>query len=154
MSLYCTRYFCSLGLHCSSLRFTTLQNRGTFYESHQFFTSLPLHFMTPLRITSLSYTPHVTSRMYTQSPLEFTLLVTIFLTLFLKVLNLRGKTLVSLQVIDSSFLLSFLQGGSNMTRTNCGLFTHKSSRSYLNHLVQMNICQYLFIVLNPLSKSA
>jgi hypothetical protein len=29
-----------------------------------------------------------------------------------------------------------LQGGSNMTGTNCDLFTHKWSRSYLNHLVQ------------------
>jgi hypothetical protein len=29
-----------------------------------------------------------------------------------------------------------LQGGSNMTGTNCDLFTHKSSRSYLNHLVK------------------
>ena len=28
-----------------------------------------------------------------------------------------------------------VQGGSNMTGTNCDLFTHKSSRSYLNHLV-------------------
>jgi hypothetical protein len=28
-----------------------------------------------------------------------------------------------------------VQGGSNMTGTNCHLFTHKSSRSYLNHLV-------------------
>jgi hypothetical protein len=28
-----------------------------------------------------------------------------------------------------------IQGGSNMTGTNCDLFTHKSSRSYLNHLV-------------------
>jgi hypothetical protein len=28
-----------------------------------------------------------------------------------------------------------LQGGSNRTGTNCDLFTHKSSRSYLNHLV-------------------
>jgi hypothetical protein len=31
--------------------------------------------------------------------------------------------------------LSNVQGGSNMTGTNCDLFTHKSSRSYLNHLV-------------------
>jgi hypothetical protein len=31
--------------------------------------------------------------------------------------------------------LRMIQGGSNMTRTNCDLFTHKSSRSYLNHLV-------------------
>jgi hypothetical protein len=29
-----------------------------------------------------------------------------------------------------------IQDGSNMTGTNCDLFTHKSSRSYLNHLVQ------------------
>jgi hypothetical protein len=28
-----------------------------------------------------------------------------------------------------------VQGGSNMTGKNCDLFTHKSSRSYLNHLV-------------------
>jgi hypothetical protein len=28
-----------------------------------------------------------------------------------------------------------VQGGSNMTGTNCDLFTHKSSRLYLNHLV-------------------
>ena len=28
----------------------------------------------------------------------------------------------------------YIQGGSNMTGTNCDLFTHKSSRSYLNHL--------------------
>jgi hypothetical protein len=28
-----------------------------------------------------------------------------------------------------------VQGGSNMTGTNCDLFTHKSSRSCLNHLV-------------------
>jgi hypothetical protein len=30
---------------------------------------------------------------------------------------------------------TLLQGGSNMTGKNCDLFTHKSSRSYLNHLV-------------------
>jgi hypothetical protein len=30
---------------------------------------------------------------------------------------------------------SVIQGGSNMTGTNCDLFTHKLSRSYLNHLV-------------------
>jgi hypothetical protein len=28
-----------------------------------------------------------------------------------------------------------MQGGSNMTGTNCDLFTHNQSRSYLNHLV-------------------
>jgi hypothetical protein len=30
---------------------------------------------------------------------------------------------------------SCVQGGSNMIGTNCDLFTRKSSRSYLNHLV-------------------
>ena len=29
-----------------------------------------------------------------------------------------------------------IQGGSNMTGTNCDLFTHNYSRSYLNHLVE------------------
>jgi hypothetical protein len=32
-----------------------------------------------------------------------------------------------------------VQGGSNMTGTNCDLFTHKSSRSYLNHLVHRRL---------------
>jgi hypothetical protein len=32
-------------------------------------------------------------------------------------------------------ILYIVQGASNMTGTNCDLFTHKSSRSYLNHLV-------------------
>jgi hypothetical protein len=32
-----------------------------------------------------------------------------------------------------------IQGGPNMTGTNCDLFTYKSSRSYLNHLV-LHIC--------------
>jgi hypothetical protein len=29
----------------------------------------------------------------------------------------------------------WVQGGSNMTGTDCGLFTHNQSRSHLNHLV-------------------
>ena len=29
----------------------------------------------------------------------------------------------------------YIQGGSNITGTNCELFTHNQSRSYLNHLV-------------------
>ena len=33
------------------------------------------------------------------------------------------------------FTAVIIKGGSNMTGTNCDLFTHKSSRSYLNHLV-------------------
>jgi hypothetical protein len=32
---------------------------------------------------------------------------------------------------DGSSVL--VQGGSNMTGTNCDLFTHNQSRSYLNH---------------------
>jgi type IV secretory pathway VirB6-like protein len=46
----------------------------------------------------------------------------------------------------------FVQGGSNMTGTNCDLFTHKSSGSYLNHLVICSVlifsvfcfCTYLY----------
>jgi hypothetical protein len=37
-----------------------------------------------------------------------------------------------------------IQGGSNMTGTNCDLFTHKSSRSYLNHLL-LNSYFYVFL---------
>ena len=36
-----------------------------------------------------------------------------------------------------------LQGGSNMTGTNCDLFTHKSSRSYLNHLVYFRLYRFI-----------
>jgi hypothetical protein len=41
--------------------------------------------------------------------------------------------------------VAVLQGGSNMTGTNCDLFTYNQSRSYLNHLV------YVFRVRNPVS---
>jgi hypothetical protein len=87
-SHYCTRYFCPQRLHRRSVRFTTLQNRGTSHKSHQFF--MTLHFASlPLftHITSL----HVASLIYIKSPLQFTLFVTIFLILFLKVLNEQGK---------------------------------------------------------------
>jgi hypothetical protein len=40
----------------------------------------------------------------------------------------------------STDLLVLLQGGSNMTVTNCDLFTHNQSRSYLNHLVLILFC--------------
>jgi hypothetical protein len=33
-----------------------------------------------------------------------------------------------------------------MTRTNCDLFTHKSSRSYLNRLVLYVICVVLLVL--------
>jgi hypothetical protein len=32
-----------------------------------------------------------------------------------------------------------IQGGSDMTGTNCDLFTHNQSRSYLNHLVYLGV---------------
>jgi hypothetical protein len=33
------------------------------------------------------------------------------------------------------FYFLYIQGGSDMTGTNCDLFTHNQSRSYLNQLV-------------------
>ena len=42
---------------------------------------------------------------------------------------------VGLEVIRVCSVLLIIQGGSNMTGTNCDLFTHNQSRSYLNHLV-------------------
>jgi hypothetical protein len=46
--------------------------------------------------------------------------------------SIRRKVLYS---IHAEFGMPLkLQGGSNMTGTNCDLFTHKSSRFYLNHL--------------------
>jgi hypothetical protein len=38
------------------------------------------------------------------------------------------------QCVSSNNKRGNVQGGSNMTGTNCDLFPHKSSRSYLNHL--------------------
>jgi hypothetical protein len=38
-------------------------------------------------------------------------------------------------IVSLKFCMINIQGGSNMTGTNCDLFTHKQSRSYLNHLV-------------------
>jgi hypothetical protein len=35
-----------------------------------------------------------------------------------------------------SIAVRLIQGGSNMTGTNCDLFTHNQSRSYLNHLLR------------------
>ena len=39
------------------------------------------------------------------------------------------------KVKQNNIVRSYIQGGSNMTGTNCDLFTHKSSLSYLNYLV-------------------
>jgi hypothetical protein len=38
--------------------------------------------------------------------------------------------------VEANVVQIIIQGGSNMTGTNGDLFTHRSSRSYLNHLVQ------------------
>ena len=38
------------------------------------------------------------------------------------------------------FLVMKIQGGSNMTGTDCLEFTHKKSRSYLNHVVFPSPC--------------
>jgi hypothetical protein len=46
----------------------------------------------------------------------------------------------------SCIMRCVVQGGSNMTGTNCDLFTHNQSRSYLNHLVKF-VCN---IILNTL----
>ena len=50
--------------------------------------------------------------------------------------------------LRSSFKLRnpqpFVQGGSNMTGTNCDFFTHNQSRSYLNHLVPTTLTTIFF----------
>ena len=58
-------------------------------------------------------------------------------------------TIVSVDFVKRNFCPSIcieivrfsskVQGGSNMTGTVTGLFTHKQSRSYLNHLALKNI---------------
>jgi hypothetical protein len=54
------------------------------------------------------------------------------------------KSLLWCSVVYNIFLCN-IQGGSNMTGTNCDLFTHKQSRSYLNHLV-FKIGDYLSVI--------
>jgi hypothetical protein len=54
---------------------------------------------------------------------------------FLICCHLRTTELVSVLTAGRSFTIVIIQGGSNMTGTNCDLFTHNQSRSYLNHLV-------------------
>jgi hypothetical protein len=51
--------------------------------------------------------------------------------------NQHHVNFISLQsILLANFdALHKFQGGSNMTRTDYGLFTHNKSRSYLNHLV-------------------
>jgi hypothetical protein len=47
-----------------------------------------------------------------------------------------GAHLAFSQRLSEALFPPNVQGGSNMTGTNCDLFIHKSSRSYLNHLVK------------------
>jgi hypothetical protein len=52
----------------------------------------------------------------------------------------KGPAIRTVKWANECLLLAkektMLQGSTNMTGTNCDLFTHKSSRSYLNHVVQ------------------
>jgi hypothetical protein len=43
---------------------------------------------------------------------------------------------VSISEWNTDSFLIIIQAGSNMTGTNCDLFTHNQSLSYLNHLVR------------------
>jgi hypothetical protein len=43
----------------------------------------------------------------------------------------------SLIILSCFVQVLYIQGGSNMTGTNCDLFTHNKFRSYLNHLVRI-----------------
>jgi hypothetical protein len=40
---------------------------------------------------------------------------------------------------ENAMITLYIQGGSNMIGTNCDLFTHNQSRSYLNHLVGVGL---------------
>jgi hypothetical protein len=42
----------------------------------------------------------------------------------------------------------YIQGGSNMTGTNCDLFTHNQSRSYLNHLVYTHTHIHIYVYIH------
>jgi hypothetical protein len=61
--------------------------------------------------------------------LKFTFML-FLMEVFQYILNKSGQGEILLDRIEW-----YIQGGWNMTGTNCDLFTHKSSRSYLNHLV-------------------
>jgi hypothetical protein len=57
-------------------------------------------------------------------------------------------TVITRMLLDHIRII--VQGGSNMTGTNCDLFTHKQSRSYLNHLVHMDT-SFIILLYTPLS---
>jgi hypothetical protein len=48
----------------------------------------------------------------------------------------RKRTVKIFMILLATGIIREIQDGSNMTGTNCDLFTHKQSRSYLNHLVK------------------
>jgi hypothetical protein len=66
--------------------------------------------------------------------------VLIFSTSFL-----WNETFLILRRIQRDIAI-YVQGGLNMTGTNCDLFTHNQSRSYLNHLVHTCTCKTLTIL--------
>ena len=47
----------------------------------------------------------------------------------------RTHTHVIVYIYIYIYIYIHTQGGSNMTGTDCGLFTHNQSLSYLNHFV-------------------
>jgi hypothetical protein len=53
----------------------------------------------------------------------------------LKAFTMKDVATVTHNIRDNAQSEVFIQGGSNKTGTNCDLFTHSQSRSYLNHLV-------------------
>jgi hypothetical protein len=63
--------------------------------------------------------------------------------------GLSSPFLYSLTNATPAIIVTFIiHGGSNMTGTNCDLFTHNQFRSYLNHLVysvrgEVFVVQYL-----------
>jgi hypothetical protein len=69
--------------------------------------------------------------LHTISPGHIRTTLYIGLQSIIKTLLSAGKLLEFLKF----FVSEYVQGGSNMTGTNCDLFTHNQSRSYLNHLV-------------------
>jgi hypothetical protein len=52
--------------------------------------------------------------------------------------------------VTKKLVNEYIQGGSNMTGTNCDLFTHNQSGSYLNYLVYWLGTGKIFNFLNSL----
>jgi hypothetical protein len=61
-------------------------------------------------------------------------LISLLCKYVVKTASLNKQRLIS-PTDESPIEACDIQGGSNMTGTNCDLFTHNQSRSYLNHLL-------------------